>query len=146
MPNTDTGIVRAAVNDGKNIRVYFTDDTIPANYDSLFSNYGTARIERLIAPYVVVECRNKRLAAQCQQYALKFDNWDTGEAINWAQNDEPLWKECDRLARKYKDRPIRAQSAITGAIRSSDILEGTGVRVRFVAWSEVANVFLSSIE
>lgn len=139
------GIVRAAVNDGRSIRVYFVDDKIPPQYEALFENYGKATLDQIIAPYVVVTCRNKALARQCVQYALKLDNWDTHETINWAQNDEPLYLRCDALARKYQGKPDRACFHIKNAIIGSGILVGTGVRVTRVDWQGVANVFLASV-
>lgn len=141
----NTGIVRATVNDGRSIRVYFVDDKIPDNHAELFSNYGSTTVEKIVSPYLEVTCRSKRLAQQAEQYARKLDTWDTHEVINWAQNDEPLYLECDRLARKYKDKPMRAQSAIHRAIVNSGILKGTGVSVRRVDWRDVADTFLSSI-
>lgn len=140
-----SGIVRATVNDGRSIRVYFVDDLIPANYNELFSNYGTVALDKINSPYLVVSCRNKQLARQCEQYALKLDNWDTGEVINWAQNVESLYLECIHLAGKYQTRPIRAQMAIRSAILSSGVLEGQGVRVSRVDWHGVAQSFIASL-
>lgn len=72
-------------------------------------------------------------------------NWDTNEVLLWAMNDEYVWTECDRLAKKYKYELKAATRAIRNTIRSSHILVGKGIRTKAIDWEYIAKTFIEGV-